>query len=54
MAHATQEKYTYRHKWQLGDLVVWDNTGSMHRVMPYDKESGREFHNSGGDQLHHR
>jgi len=44
MAHATQEKYIYRHKWRLGDLVVWDNTGAMHRVTPYDKESRREFH----------
>ena len=44
MAHATQEKYVYRHKWQLGDLVIWDNTGAMHRVLPFDKESGREFH----------
>jgi alpha-ketoglutarate-dependent taurine dioxygenase len=44
MAHATQEKYIYRHKWQLGDLVIWDNTGAMHRVQPFDAESGREFH----------
>jgi alpha-ketoglutarate-dependent taurine dioxygenase len=44
MAHATQDKYVYRHQWQLGDLVVWDNTGAMHRAMPFDKESGREFH----------
>lgn len=44
MAHATQEKYTYRHKWELGDLVIWDNTGLMHRVLPFDRESGREFH----------
>jgi alpha-ketoglutarate-dependent taurine dioxygenase len=44
MAYATQEKYTYRHKWQMGDLVIWDNTGAMHRVLPYDMESGREFH----------
>ncbi len=44
MAHATQEKYTYRHKWRMGDLVIWDNTGAMHRVMPFDRESGREFH----------
>lgn len=44
MRHATQEKYVYCHKWQLGDLVVWDNTGAMHRVLPFDKESGREFH----------
>jgi alpha-ketoglutarate-dependent taurine dioxygenase len=44
MAHATQEKYIYRHKWQMGDLVIWDNTGAMHRVMPFDAASGREFH----------
>lgn len=44
MAYATQDKYIYRHKWQMGDLVIWDNTGAMHRVMPFDKESGREFH----------
>jgi alpha-ketoglutarate-dependent taurine dioxygenase len=44
MAHTTQDKYVYRHKWQLGDLVIWDNTGAMHRVLPFDKESGREFH----------
>ena len=46
MAHATQDKYVYRHKWQLGDLVIWDNTGAMHRVQPFDRESGREFHRS--------
>ena len=44
MAHATQEKYTYRHKWQLGDLAIWDNTGAMHRAMPYEAGSQREFH----------
>lgn len=44
MAHATQDKYVYRHKWELGDLVIWDNTGAMHRVLPFDRESGREFH----------
>jgi alpha-ketoglutarate-dependent taurine dioxygenase len=44
MAHATQDKYTYRHQWQMGDLAIWDNTGTMHRVMPYDLDSKREFH----------
>lgn len=44
MRHATQDKYVYQHKWRLGDLVIWDNTGAMHRVLPFDKESGREFH----------
>ena len=44
ISHATQDKYVYRHQWQIGDLVIWDNTGAMHRVQPFDKESGREFH----------
>ena len=44
MVHATQDKYTYRHKWQPGDLAMWDNTGSMHRAMPFEKGSVREFH----------
>ena len=44
MRHATQDKYCYRHQWQMGDLAMWDNTGAMHRVMPYDVESRREYH----------
>lgn len=44
MAHATQEKYVYRHKWKMGDIVIWDNTGTMHRVRPFDLASGRELH----------
>ena len=43
MAHATQDKYVYRHKWQLGDLAIWDNTGTMHRALPYEKNSEREM-----------
>ncbi len=38
---ATQPRYVYRHDWQLGDLIIWDNTGTMHRVMPYSADSGR-------------
>lgn len=44
MSHATQEQYTYRHKWRQGDLAIWDNTGAMHRAMPYEAGSLREFH----------
>ena len=38
---ATQEHFTYRHKWSLGDCVMWDNTGTLHRALPYDPASGR-------------
>lgn len=44
MAHATQDKYVYRHKWRMGDILIWDNTGTMHRVLPFDEESGRRMH----------
>lgn len=44
MIHATQDRYVYRHKWQPGDLAIWDNTATMHRVEPFDRESGRELH----------
>ncbi len=43
-ARATAEERIYRHEWTLGDLVIWDNTGVMHRVQPYDASSAREMH----------
>jgi len=44
MAHATQPQYVYRHEWQMGDLLLWDNTGTMHRVRPFEESSGRRLH----------
>jgi alpha-ketoglutarate-dependent taurine dioxygenase len=41
---ATSEPFTYRHTWKLGDMVIWDNTGTMHRALPYDHTSGRLMH----------
>jgi alpha-ketoglutarate-dependent taurine dioxygenase len=32
---AAQPDFVYRHEWRLGDLVLWDNLGLMHRVVPY-------------------
>jgi len=34
--HATQPQFCYRHEWQEGDLVVWDNRCVLHRATPYD------------------
>jgi alpha-ketoglutarate-dependent taurine dioxygenase len=39
-----QPAFSYRHYWQEGDCVVWDNTCALHRVIPYDKDSGRMMH----------
>jgi alpha-ketoglutarate-dependent taurine dioxygenase len=41
---ASQPAFTYSHQWQEGDLVVWDNTGALHRVIPYAEDSGRLMH----------
>ena len=41
---ATSPQFVYRHHWKLGDMVVWDNTGTMHRALPYDHNSGRLMH----------
>ncbi len=37
---ATQPQFVYSHDWTLGDMVLWDNTGTMHRGLPYDYNSG--------------
>ena len=39
--HATSEPYHYAHEWEVGDTVMWDNTGTLHRAMPYDPNCGR-------------
>jgi len=36
MGFATQPQFVYRHKWQVGDLVIWDNRCTMHRATPFD------------------
>jgi alpha-ketoglutarate-dependent taurine dioxygenase len=44
IAHAEQPQFRYSHTWQMGDVVMWDNTGTMHRVTPFDVDSGRYLH----------
>jgi alpha-ketoglutarate-dependent 2,4-dichlorophenoxyacetate dioxygenase len=35
-AHATRPEFVFRHKWRLGDVVMWDNQQTMHRGTPFD------------------
>jgi len=40
----TQERFCYAHEWRVGDVVIWDNTGILHRALPYDPSSERTLH----------
>jgi alpha-ketoglutarate-dependent 2,4-dichlorophenoxyacetate dioxygenase len=40
---ATRPDTTYRHEWQVGDLVLWDNRRSMHRGLPFDETYPRDL-----------
>jgi|SRR5665213_1299208 len=44
LAWSTQPRFVYRHTWTLGDMLIWDNTGVLHRAEPYPIESGRLMH----------
>ncbi len=43
MRLSQQREYIYRHEWQVGDVLIWDNTGTVHRVVPFDLDCGREL-----------
>lgn len=43
-AWATQKRFCHRHEWAVGDVVIWDNTGMLHRALPYDPSSERTMH----------
>ena len=44
IAFATQPQFVYRHRWTVGDLVMWDNRCTMHRGRPYDATQRRVLH----------
>jgi alpha-ketoglutarate-dependent 2,4-dichlorophenoxyacetate dioxygenase len=39
--HATQPAFVHRHRWRVGDLVIWDNRCTMHRATPFDDSTER-------------
>ena len=36
VAFMTQEQFVYRHKWKVGDLLMWDNRCTLHTGTLYD------------------
>src|SRR5262245_42662145 len=41
--HATRPEFVHSHKWQVGDLVIWDNRCTMHRGWPHDNSHPRDL-----------
>jgi taurine dioxygenase len=41
MAHATEERFVFRHRWRPRDVVMWDNRCTMHCATPYDAGTER-------------
>jgi alpha-ketoglutarate-dependent taurine dioxygenase len=44
LARSTTPERIYRHEWEVGDLVIWDNRGVLHRACRYDAASPRDMH----------
>jgi alpha-ketoglutarate-dependent taurine dioxygenase len=44
LAKSTTSDRVYRHEWEVGDMVIWDNRGVLHRALPYDASSPRDMH----------
>jgi alpha-ketoglutarate-dependent taurine dioxygenase len=40
----TQDRFTYRHHWHNGDLVIFNNPALLHRSYPYTDTAGRVMH----------
>ena len=44
LARSTTPDRIYRHEWSVGDMVIWDNRGVLHRACRYDPNSARDMH----------
>jgi alpha-ketoglutarate-dependent 2,4-dichlorophenoxyacetate dioxygenase len=51
LEHATRRPFVYRHEWQVGDLVIWDNRATLHRGRPYDIAQRRELRRTTTEDL---
>jgi taurine dioxygenase len=43
-AHATQPQLTFRQRWRVGDVLIWDNRCTLHRREPFDPSARRLMH----------
>jgi taurine dioxygenase len=43
-AYATDERFVYRHEWQAGDVLIWDNARVLHRAVDLPPDLPRVLH----------
>ena len=41
LERATGQAHIFQHRWQAGDLIIWDNRCVLHRGRPYDADRYR-------------
>lgn len=53
LTQSTAPERVYRHEWEVGDMVIWDNRGVLHRALSYDPTSARDMHRTtlAGDEV---
>ena len=51
LEHATQRERVYRHRWTVGDLVMWDNRCTLHRGRRFDLAQRRELRRTTTEDL---
>lgn len=40
-AHLSEPRFAYTHRWQVGDIVYWDNQATLHARTPFDAAERR-------------
>jgi taurine dioxygenase len=46
-AHVKRPEFLYRHKWQVGDLLIWDNCSTQHLAITDYGDLPRRLHRAG-------
>lgn len=40
---SVRPRFTYRHRWRAGDIILWDNRSAMHKATAYDQLAHRRL-----------
>ncbi|MDO9711240.1 TauD/TfdA dioxygenase family protein [Paracraurococcus lichenis] len=51
LEHATDKAWRWTHRWQVGDLLIWDNRCTLHRGRAYDLDEVRELRRTTNNEV---